>query len=101
MSKNIIIHAEYVLHITKHIPNTLLPLGWSDALGVDTLHCVRTMLYNFVQDFKTVSNSLITANKLKCVYFGNTGVPTTRTLNGYIKKTTETLLQCVDDINTL
>jgi len=91
MSNNIIKHAEVAIYTATCLPDTLLSIGWSDSLGLDTLHCVSSMLYNFVEDFKTISLGGTTRNNLRCVYVGDTGIPTTQALKRYITKTTQTL----------
>ena len=99
MSNDILKHAEDVICVATRFPDTLLSIGWSDSLGVDTLHGVSSMLSNFIEDLKTVSLGVTTRSNLRCVYAGDTGIHTTQALNSYITKTTQTLQHIIDEIS--
>ena len=89
---------ELLLHRARGRESHALPTQWSDALGVGTVGQVCARIRNFAHDLRTAASAPPHPADLREVYWGDTGVPSVRTLRHYLHAATRHLRDILDDL---
>ena len=94
-----IAETEMLLHRARGREAHALPTQWADTLGVSSVGQVCARIRNFAHDLRTAAATPPHRDDLREVYWGDTGVPSVRTLRHYLDAATRHLRDILDELD--